>query len=93
MLNPRVNPLYAAECSQKNVDYFGDLIEKQSNVVYPYKCQELCQSTEGCKYWTYHYEFSNSAPNTCYLKQKMSAATYNSSYDHIISGPEYCEGG
>ena len=92
MLNPKVNPLYDG-CHQRNVDYFGDLIEKHSNVIDRLKCQELCQSTESCKYWTFHNSFSNGAPNTCYLKQTMSSATYNSSYDHIISGPKYCEGG
>ena len=47
-----------------------------------YKCQQLCQSTEGCEFFTY-----DPNRNACFLKTSDRG---RSQLQGIVSGPKFC---
>ena len=88
----KVNKRYDLGCYKGNIDLHGsDLNALQEDVNYARgsgrrssaeKCQELCEATELCLFFTY-----DSSDNDCYLK---SANLGEKSYQGAISGPKRC---
>jgi hypothetical protein len=53
-------------------------------------CQEECQNTTGCNFWTWAKPDFPIFPKHCYLKGSLGTKSTNS---HTASGPKNCPGG
>jgi hypothetical protein len=73
------------DCYDWGFDYAGaDMALEPIITATSSLCQETCQTTPGCQFWTFKDSMCN---NECWLKTKK-----NSKNDHwcAVSGPRYC---
>ena len=74
-------------CFVYGINYYGDDINKtplQTNSAD--QCQQKCQETSKCKYWTWDPNYKNS----CWLKTGKGNVRSNKRYKHVVSGPKHC---
>jgi hypothetical protein len=78
-------------CFEENTDYRGG--DLQHNVTFYESakgCQEECQRTAGCNFWSWAKPSSFSYPKHCFLKWSPGTKLLIS---HTTSGPKNCPGG
>ena len=73
------------ECFEKNIDFYGNDIKFVSGSN-PLTCQQECQQTDKCEFWTYDTSSGGIGLN-CWLKTKGDYRIQNS---ERASGPKYC---
>ena len=70
------------DCPQEGVDILFHDIDSKGEVESWEDCGIFCQSTKGCKYWTW-----NKSNLMCYLKDNNSYSEHN---DIAVSGDRNC---
>ena len=73
----------AGGCFQTG-SYYGHVIDFQGEVFDAEDCQEFCQLSENCHFWTYNYETT-----ICY-RQDIKAPENAQSCDECTRGPKEC---
>ncbi|PFH35764.1 PAN domain-containing protein [Besnoitia besnoiti] len=86
---PKACGQWRVPCQENGVSYPGFNIMRVTggHVHSPGVCQSLCQTTPGCRYWTWQL-----AGNVCELKSgaALSGRLQNAETTHLISGPKFC---
>ena len=85
----RINLIISEQkCPDMNSDYVGNALAGHTSTVEEtwQNCGSKCQSTAGCKFWTWTPPGS-AYPKWCHLKNAKSKVSF---YDKAVSGAKGC---
>jgi len=89
LLSVAVVTVSAESCFDADTDYYGNDIGKDTSVTDAAGCQQVCQATKGCLFWTF-YDNPGHAAFGCHIKNKKATPTQ---LPKGTSGPRICDNG
>ena len=87
-LQTHVTSLFLETCFEEYTDFYGHTLGNEiQNVPTATDCQSKCQTTNGCKYWTYGLGSHPDYAGWCWLKTSDVNRRPN---NNLISGQRFC---